>query len=158
MGACWSVCPDPFPVLSGFGRRLFAGMSRPTAGKKGCSGGSVAHRLLNYTHRASQIKFNNLTTSFTCTFFFLRSGNLFRMLPRTLTDLASASLRNLASAIVADLRSDFIDCFPRKWHHTACCLSPNHARYRKPPLRASKELQFDERSWSTYRGWEQWAV
>lgn len=50
-------------------------------------------------------------------------GNLSRMFTRTLTDLASPSARNVASAVVDDLRSDFLDCFPES-ENTLLVVSP----------------------------------
>lgn len=97
-------------------------MSHPIAGMEGCSGGCVAHTLLRYTLGTSQIKDNNLTTSFIRRFFSCISGNLLRMLARTLTDVASPSVRNLASAVVDDLRYDFMIVFPKVKSH--CFLFP----------------------------------
>lgn len=39
-----------------------------------------------------------------------------------------------------------------------CCLPFHNTRYRKLALRVAEKLQFDERSRSTHRGWEQWTV
>lgn len=72
LGGCTlsSLALTGFPVVSGFGRRLFAGMSHPIAGMKGCSG-CVAHTLLRYTLGTSQIKDNDLRTSFSSSIFLL---------------------------------------------------------------------------------------